>query len=1043
MFATRAALPPPYSPLSHPSLMTSSHRSAFRACLAALILLVTVPIAPSASAASVPVRALVFGTVTDAETGESLIGATVRVDGTSIGAATDIEGNYRIPNAPSGAQVLIVSYIGYLETRVPVTLSDGEELRVDVELRLGVFEGEEVTITAQAEGQVAAINQQLSSNTIVNVVSEEKIKELPDANAAESVGRLPGVSVQRSGGEAGQIVLRGLSPAFTNVTIDGIAVGASGAESRSVDLSAISQGSLSGIELFKALTADKDGDAIAGSVNLVTRRAPRNREIRITTLGSYNGLTENAGQYDTNVRYGERFFKDLLGVQLTANLEQRDRSRQEYDVGYDKDVNEEETTTYLIDDLDLSYTDETRRRRGFGAILDVNTPDGGFVKLSTIYNYTERDFISSYRNFPASGADELFYSARDREQTIGLFTGALTGETFLFGFGSTWGLSYARSSTANPFDYELIFTEPSATDADNNVISGMNNVPRDVREGDPEDLIPFALNNFESAYLYGGIYSDEESSDADISAYLDLSRDYAVGSVLSGEFKFGGKYRDKSRIRDRSQVLSPYYVEAFPGFVQLADGSIVAKDFSGTMFEDIQRNGSRIFSTNFIDEDRLSQSLYSDRFSLTPLLNRDAIRAWWDLNQNGFSDEAGRNPEYENNDEADIFFYDIAERVSAGYVMNTLNIGTRVTWLAGLRMEYESNDYVSRYSPTQLTGFPVPTSSAIRDTSSTFSEAVWLPNMHLVVRPTSFMSVRLAAYRALARPNFNQRLATVVGRQSSAFFPGNSVTLGNPNLRSAKAWNYEVNTSFYGRKLGLFSVSGFYKRISDYYQRINNLPYNGNEIFEDIGIDYETPFGGSRFTLDAPFNSPHPTDVYGIELEHQLNFAYLPGPLSGLVLSYNGTLLRSQTVVPSVQIETTFIEQPPFPPIPQVTYQPTETDQKLQEQPDFIANVALGYDFRAFSARVSMAHQSEYFTRFGTGALAGAGSDAAARGGFTRWDLSFKQGIGSRVVAVFNVNNLTGVEDTRLIINQQLGRTLINDSEIYGTTFDLGLRLTL
>ena len=118
------------------------------------------------------------------------------------------------------------------------------------------------------------MNQQINSNTIVNVVSEEKIQELPDANAGESIGHLPGVSISRSGGEANKIVLRGLDERYSTITIDGLRIASTEADDRGIDLSTISQGSLAGIELYKAITPDKDGDAIAGSVNLVTRKAP-------------------------------------------------------------------------------------------------------------------------------------------------------------------------------------------------------------------------------------------------------------------------------------------------------------------------------------------------------------------------------------------------------------------------------------------------------------------------------------------------------------------------------------------------------------------------------------------------------------------------------------------------------------------------------------------------------------------------------------------------------------------------------------------------
>src|SRR3972149_1951540 len=83
-------------------------------------------------------------------------------------------------------------------------------VQLNIGLKQIILEGEAVVITAQMRGQLAAINQQITAKTIVNVVSEEKIKELPDANAAEAIGRLPGVSLLRSGGEGNRVILRGM-----------------------------------------------------------------------------------------------------------------------------------------------------------------------------------------------------------------------------------------------------------------------------------------------------------------------------------------------------------------------------------------------------------------------------------------------------------------------------------------------------------------------------------------------------------------------------------------------------------------------------------------------------------------------------------------------------------------------------------------------------------------------------------------------------------------------------------------------------------------
>jgi hypothetical protein len=165
----------------------------------------------------------VIGTVTDQDTGDPLFGANVFIEGSSIGAATNIDGKFILPVVPLGEHTLIVRFIGFNEVREDFSLTDANRtLEMNFELKAVALEGQEVVISAQAMGQKQAINQQISSNTIKNVVSAARIQELPDATAAESIGRLPGVSISRSGGEANKVLVRGLVP---HVQIDGVSIG--------------------------------------------------------------------------------------------------------------------------------------------------------------------------------------------------------------------------------------------------------------------------------------------------------------------------------------------------------------------------------------------------------------------------------------------------------------------------------------------------------------------------------------------------------------------------------------------------------------------------------------------------------------------------------------------------------------------------------------------------------------------------------------------------------------------------------------------------
>ncbi|HEX9973550.1 MAG TPA: carboxypeptidase-like regulatory domain-containing protein, partial [bacterium] len=178
---------------------------------------------------------IIKGRVVDSETGDALPGTNVSIKGTNMGAATDLKGYYTVTNVPPGQFTLKVTYIGYESQEMTIFVPSGETVVQDFKLKYGqVLQGETVVVTAQASGQLAAINQQLSSKTISNIVSAARIKELPDVNAAESIGRLPGVSIQRSGGEANKVEVRGLNPKYNLVTVNGVELPATGSEDRSV-----------------------------------------------------------------------------------------------------------------------------------------------------------------------------------------------------------------------------------------------------------------------------------------------------------------------------------------------------------------------------------------------------------------------------------------------------------------------------------------------------------------------------------------------------------------------------------------------------------------------------------------------------------------------------------------------------------------------------------------------------------------------------------------------------------------------------------------
>ena len=271
------------------------------------------------------------GVITDAATGETLVGANVAIKGTSIGTASDIDGRYTVRRVPAGSHVLVFSYIGYETEEVPIEISAGQTLQMNRTMVGETLEGEEVLISAQRAGQQQAINQQINADNIVNVVSEARIQELPDFNAAAAISRLPGISTQKSSGEDNKVVIRGLSPKYNAVEVEGVRLSSTGStqiglssnpgsgsggvsNDRSVDLTMVSPYMLRMISVYKTLTPDMNANSIGGTVNMELREAPAEPHASFLWQQGYTAKSSTYGNFRAVASGSNRFFADQLGV---------------------------------------------------------------------------------------------------------------------------------------------------------------------------------------------------------------------------------------------------------------------------------------------------------------------------------------------------------------------------------------------------------------------------------------------------------------------------------------------------------------------------------------------------------------------------------------------------------------------------------------------------------------------------------------------------------------------------------------------------------
>jgi iron complex outermembrane receptor protein len=214
-------------------------------------------------------QSTLIGTVTNVATGRTLEGVRVILQGSSREAFTDSEGVYRFENLAPGEVTLAVSYTGLDPTIVAVPVTAGVNRR-DIDLTSEIYRLNRFVVAGEREGNALAVTLQRQAPNVKNVISADAFGSLA-GNPAELLERVTGVVVERVGGDARFISIRGIPGELNSVQIDGNRRAAPG--DRGIDFASIGTDHVESIEVVKSPTPDMDADAIGGTVNLKSRSA--------------------------------------------------------------------------------------------------------------------------------------------------------------------------------------------------------------------------------------------------------------------------------------------------------------------------------------------------------------------------------------------------------------------------------------------------------------------------------------------------------------------------------------------------------------------------------------------------------------------------------------------------------------------------------------------------------------------------------------------------------------------------------------------------
>lgn len=843
------------------------------------------------------------GMVREEIAGRSMANATVTIDSMGRATSTDQNGRYFFPNLTPGTYAVSVRFVGYEDTTQDVAVADRGETRADFKIGYGdVVTLEKFVVEGIREGQARALQQKRNATNIMDIVSADAVGKFPDGNAAESLRRMPGVSVEIDQDEGRYVVLRGIDSALNNVTLNNQVLGTPSEQgNRGVAMDSVPADLISRLEVTKAVTPDMDGTAIGGSINIVTKSAfdtpggflygsvagfYDNFSGRKSPNGSltYGRLLDAAGKWGAvaGVSYSKKRFQSQTSdnvdwtqvngfwVPLTQESFNYDIMRERIGVNLALQYRPSSATELSLRLNHNEFTDEEGRQKSGYAFLSGTLSNQTATSGTNSRGRSTREF----RAYNQTGTiDALSLSGTHKlgsEYDLSWQIGASKGERDV---PKRVDWEYRSSSSAFPNSYDL--------------------------SGESAVVTPSANFYNPASYPFRRVRFRHDLEQEDVfSAQVDLKRDVQLGS-RQGYWKVGAKYvtRDKQddRENDNYNLSGTAWTLAEAGLAGTPQDSLINRE---------------------------PENYFRELYRFGPTINLEANEAFFAANPTRFARDAIGSL---NNSLAGD--YEGSEDVFAAYAMASVSLNPKTTLLGGVR--FEQTD--AKYTANERRNGVWNVGGAVGSTDYT----TVMPGLHLVWRPKDKAVVRFAWTNTLGRPNYSnlaprRRVDDIETSVGSGVYTG-SVSDGNPGLKPFESMNFDLSLEYYLPKAGILSVGVFHKDID-------------NPVYGNRSTFLNTDFEGRTYdtlTISRPENAKSGR-VTGVELNYQQFFTFLPSPFDGLGVNLNYTFVDSSAALLLQARDVPFFKQS-----------------------DKIGNIALVYEKYGWEARVALAINGPYLTEVG------------------------------------------------------------------------------
>lgn len=803
----------------------------------------------------------VKGNITDATTGETLIGATVHLEkaGLKLNTNVKLDGTYVFKNVPPGDYELQVSYVGYKTTKeYEVDVDAGHQVvSINISMVDNAHALNEVTVTEHAgkATDAAARSAEKNSNNTINAVSAQSIAISPDVLVSNVLSRMSGISVDRSNtGDARHVIIRGMDKQYNTTLINGVKIPSPDNRARYIPLDIFPAGLVDRLEVYKTLTPDMEGDASGGVVNLVMKSAPDelkvegeigtgysqlffnrsfetfdrstvnaqspgeihpNRAASLTEFPYQNLITskQNAPINKTaSLTIGDRFLGGKLGVMFAGslqNLYQGDNSFvevQESTVGTSPNINTPNQETAFQSSDTRRYSSEVNHY-GAMASIDYKFDNNNSLKLFGTYvgldEYRVRqNEQATYGGYSFNGyhaTNSIDDKTQTRTDLQSIYNITLSGKHHIFeGFTVDWTGTNSQATDKLPDMAEFDTNYETAV-----VGSSIQNSP-------------VMVGNESRQWMH--------NTDKDLTGYLNLHYKNKHIFGHTAEFTVGGMVRHKTRDNFRN-----------------------------------------VYDLNYTD---IPGTANPELYTSIP----KATFQWKD------GDTTYAYGSYRT----DAGVYTFTENINAIYGMVKYDVTDKLNVIFGVREENTGQNYNSSLPVT----FPG------KSADITYTDL--LPSINAKYALTDEQAIRASYYKSVLRPSFYDLVPAPDNSQDDAYYNHQ----GNPYLQHTVINNYDIRYEFFPGVFDEFMAGGFYKYLIDPIETslqatsqgatLSYVPNNPSASAQNFGAELvATKFfgnlGGSiNYTYtNSQITTPKTVNVQG-ELIHRMQTRPLQGQAANI-----------------------------------------------------------------------------------------------------------------------------------------------------------------